>query len=58
MSTLKKKSKKHSGGSQNAGGSQTPPEVQLDDRSKRFIYALAAIGGILVAVLAILELTK
>ncbi|MEZ4460407.1 MAG: hypothetical protein R3E66_11915 [bacterium] len=47
MTTLKKK-KKH----KNSDGGE--PQVTLDDRSKRFLYALAAIGLLLVIVLAAL----
>ena len=51
MTTLKKK-KKHKGSD---GGE---PRVTLDDRSKRFLYALAAIGLLLVIVLAVLQFSQ
>lgn len=63
MTTVKRKPKKGHEAARPAhqkAGSEPQKEIQvkLDERSKRFLYALLAIGLILVAVLAILEFTK
>lgn len=61
MTTVKRKAKKGHDSerpSKQKAGNPNDIQVTLDDRSKRFLYALLAIGGILVAVLAILEFTK
>lgn len=52
MTTLKKKKKSRD------TSSSGQPKVSLDDRSKRFLYALAGIGALLVILLAFLEFSR
>ncbi len=51
MTTVRKKKKGHE-------DKNREPEVVLDKRSKKFLWALAIIGGVMALVLTALEFMK